>query len=325
MREQYPKAQERAAARLALASTNLVLAALVLAALVLGGCARDGRVVRDADPAAPALDDERSLGRDGPFGVRLVPRAVRVRVDERIDVDVLVPLEADGAVARARPVAVLVHGGLVAPARYEWLAIHLASRGFVVLVPSHALDLAFFEQENALEALRALRRSARTPGDALHGAMDDAPAAILGHSLGGVVASSLWDEHPDDLDELVLFASYPAGSTLRPRTRGRALSILGGADARVSRAQASDGLRALATSGRPAVLAVIDGMSHLQIADDVSPSEASSAGVPTIDEATARAHLRWLVDAMLWPRTGGTPDAIDDPSRWPEGVERGAP
>jgi dienelactone hydrolase len=317
MREQYPKARDRGPR----GGAGVALACMLLA-LALDACVQDGRVVRDADPSAPPLDDIGSLGRDGPYGVRLVPRAVRVRVDDRVDVDVLVPLEADGAVAHARPVAVLVHGGLVAPARYEWLAVHLASRGFVVLVPSHALDLAFFEQENAIEVLRALRTSARAPGSALHGAMDEAPAAILGHSLGGVVAASLWDEHPDELDELVLFASYPAGSALRPRSHGSALSILGSADARVSRAQAADGARALATSGRPVVLAVIDGMSHMQIADDVSPGEAASGGVPTIDEATARARLRWLLDAALWSRTGGNRAAIEDAVAWPEGIVR---
>lgn len=279
--------------------------------------------MRSPDASAVALDDVASLGEDGPYGVRLVPRAVRVRVDERIDVDVFVPVEVDGSNARARPVAVFVHGGLVAPDRYAWLATHLASRGFVVLVPSHALDLAFFEQGNAIEALVALRRRAADPSDALFGTMDDRPAAILGHSLGGVVSASLWDERPDDFEELVLLASYPAGSTLRSRTSGRALSIVGSADARVSITQASEGVHVLATSGRPVVLAVIEGMSHMQIADDVTADEAAAAGVPTIDEAAARARVAWLIDAMLFPRTGGSFDAIDDDSTWPDGITRG--
>lgn len=254
-----------------------------------------------------------------------VPRRVRVRVDAAIDVTVLVPVEATSAPARRRPVAVLVHGGLVSPDRYEWLAVHLATRGFVVLVPAHALDLAFFEQENAIAALRVLRDRSREPGDPLEGTMDDAPAAILGHSLGGVVAASLWDEHPEDFDELVLFASFPAGSTMRTRSTGRALSIHGGADARVTLAQASDGVSSLATSSRPATLAVIDGMNHMQIADRVSASEAAAAGTASIDEATARARLRWLVDALLWPRVGGADDALADDSDWPDGVTREAP
>ncbi len=287
------------------------------------GCVEPERVVRAPDPSAAALDDVASLGEDGPFGVRLVPRAVRVRLDERIDVDVYVPIDADGSNARARPVAVFVHGGLVAPDRYAWIARHLASRGFVVIAPSHALDLAFFEQGNAIEALTALRRRSTDPTDALAGTMDDRPAAILGHSLGGVVSASLWDERPDDFDELVLLASYPAGSTLRTRSRGRALSIVGSRDARVSISQASDGVRAIATSRRVVDLAVIDGMNHMQVADDVTADENAAAGVATIDEATARRRVAWLMDALLFPRSGGAFDAID--GSWPVGVARGGP
>jgi pimeloyl-ACP methyl ester carboxylesterase len=291
----------------------------------LAGCTQGASIVADPAPTATPTRERASLGERGAFGVLRVPRRVRVRVDAAVDVTVLVPLEASGARARRRPVAVLVHGGLVSPDRYEWLAVHLATRGFLVLVPAHALDLAFFEQENAVAALRVLRDRSREPGDPLEGTMDDAPAAILGHSLGGVVAASLWDEHPEDFDELVLFASFPAGSSMRTRSTGRSLSIHGSADARVTLAQASDGVRALATSGRPATLAVIDGMNHMQIADRVSEGEASAAGIATIDEATARAHLRWLVDAMLWPRVGGAADALDDDAEWPAGVTREGP
>lgn len=303
----------------------LAWSSLCVLSILAAACVEPARVVRSPDASAAALDDVASLGEDGPYGVRLVPRAVRVRVDERIDVDVFVPVEVDGSNARARPVAVFVHGGLVAPERYAWLAVHLASRGFVVLVPSHALDLAFFEQGNAIEALVALRRRAADPSDALFGTMDDRPAAILGHSLGGVVSASLWDERPDDFDELVLLASYPSGSTLRPRSQGRALSIVGSADARVSITQTREGVRALATSGRPAELVVIDGMNHMQVADDVSASESEAAGTPSIDEATARDRVAWMIDALLFPRTGGSFEPLDDDSRWPPGVGRGAP
>jgi alpha-beta hydrolase superfamily lysophospholipase len=207
MRELYPK------------RTSWQIATFVLLAW-LAGCAGETSIVAMPDPSAPSA--RASLGERGPFGVLRVPRRVRARVDAAIDVTVLVPLEASGATTRRRPVAVLVHGGLVSPERYEWLAVHLAMRGFVVLVPAHALDLAFFEQENAIAALRVLRARPREPGDPLEGTMDDEPAAILGHSLGGVVAASLWDEHPEELDELVLFASFPAGSTMSRRSTSTA-------------------------------------------------------------------------------------------------------
>ncbi len=295
------------------------LVALLLCWSLLDGCSASPLVLRDADPSATG-----ALGEDGRYGVLLVERRVRVRVDDGVDVDVLRPLEADGTPARGRPVVLLVQGGLVSRDRYRWLGEHLASRGFLVIAPSHALDLAFFEQGNALDVLGTLRTAARRPGDSLAGALGEGPAAIVGHSLGGVVGAGLWDAAPDRLSHLVLLASYPQGSTLARRATGRALSIVGSADARVSEAQAGQGVRALETSGAPVTFAVIEGMNHMQVADRVSAEEAAAAGVATIDTDSARARVQWLIDALLLDLESGASGALDDPSRWPAGVREGA-
>lgn len=58
---------------------------------------------------------------------------------------------------------VLVHGGRVAPARYEWLAVHLASQ----------------------VALDALRSVSEADGVLAGLVAADGPAVVTGHSLGG--------------------------------------------------------------------------------------------------------------------------------------------
>jgi len=230
---------------------------------------------------------------------------------------------AEGGPAGGRPGVVLLQGGLVSRDRYRWLGEHLASRGFLVIAPSHALDLAFFEQGNGLDVLGALRTAARRPGDSLSGGLADGPAAVVGHSLGGVVGAGLWAGAPDRFSHLVLLASYPQGSSVPSRSTGRALSIVGSADARVSEAQAGQGVRALETSGAPATFAVIEGMNHMQVADRVSASEDAAAGLATIDTETARAHVQWLIDALLEDLETGASAELDDPSRWPAGIREG--
>lgn len=300
-----------------LAPASLAASFFLLAA-VAASCAREPIVLRDPDPTAAG-----ALGEDGPRGVLLVERRVRVRVDEVVDVDVLLPLSGDGSRMRRRPVVLLLHGGLVARDRYRWLGEHLASRGFAVIAPGHAFDLAFFEQGNVLDVLATLRAAARRGGDVLAEAFDDGPVAVIGHSLGGVVAAGAWDASPGTVSHLGLLASYPEHDRLAVRSSGRALSIVGSADARVSEARAGQGVRALETSGVAVAFAVIEGMDHMQVADRVTASEAASAGTPSIDAATARARTVLLLDALLEHFETGASATLDDPSRWPVGVREG--
>lgn len=274
---------------------------------------------------APDASRTLVLGEDGPYGVELVARRIRARVDQAIDVDVLVPLELDGAMRRACPVVLLVQGGLVGRERYRWLGIHLASRGFVVIAPGHALDLAFFEQGNALGALSTLRVASRREGDALFGVLGEGPAAIVGHSLGGVVAATAWGQSPETITHLALLASYPQEGGFEVRAGGRVLSLLGTEDGRTTFANASDGVRALLTSGVPVTFASIEGMNHMQFTDGVSADEAANDGVATVDVDEARARVLVLLDALMSDFAGADGSLLDDPSRWPDGVTEAVP
>lgn len=296
------------------------LVAFVLFVLLCSGCETASVEVR-----APDATRVTTLGEDGPYGVMRFERTVRVRVDASVDCDVLVPFEGARSLRQGAPVVVFVQGGLVSRARYRWLGTHLATRGFVVIAPGHALDLAFFEQGNALDVLATLRRASAREGDALSGVLREGPVAMIGHSLGGVVAAGAWDAAPETVSHLALLASYPQGDTLTPRTAGRALTLVGDRDGRTSLEDAARGAAALRTSGVPVTHAVIAGMSHMQFADDVTADEAANDGVPEVTTDVARARTLMLLDALLADLAGDAEGArlLDDPARWPEGVREG--
>lgn len=87
-------------------------------------------------------------GADGPFGAARLRLAAPARVSEVAPTQVVFPTlaqydvsEPTAAVTDA-PVIVFVHGGLVSPDRYYWLAAHWATRGYVVVLPRAELGLA---------------------------------------------------------------------------------------------------------------------------------------------------------------------------------------
>ena len=78
----------------------------------------------------------------------------------------------------------------------------VASQGYLVVVPSMPLNLAFFD------------------ADAAEKAIEDYPDvqtwAIGGHSLGGVAAGDYAAKHPA-IDGVIFWASYPGGNSLKDR------------------------------------------------------------------------------------------------------------
>jgi len=289
-----------------------------LAVLLLVACAPER--TRLLDP-----DDTRTmtLGQDGPFGVELVVRSVRIRVDETVDVDVMLPLDPEGEALANAPVVLFVQGGLVGRARYRWIGRHMASRGFAFVSPAHAFDIAFFQQGNALDVLASVRASSHRSQDALAGTLSDGPVAIIGHSLGGVVAATAWGGAPSTVSHLALLGSYPQESSFGQHPGARALSLLGTEDGRTSRDNATAGVRALETSGAPVTYALVEGMTHMQFADEVSTSEAADDGTPMVETAVARARLQVLLDALLESFAGREGSLLDAPSAWPLGLTPG--
>lgn len=106
-------------------------------------------------------------------------------------------------------------GGLVDPRAYAPLAVEIAQAGFVVVIPPMPLNLAVFSPEVADEII------------AFYPAV--AHWVIGGHSLGGTMAAQYAYERPEQIQGLVLWASYPAGET-QPPAGLHALSLYGTQD-----------------------------------------------------------------------------------------------
>ncbi len=147
-------------------------------------------------------------------------------------------------------------------ARYAWLGQALAQRGFVVALPDHTLDLAFFNIENGAAA-RALLVSP-PPNSLLEGLVDPKRIAAAGHSLGGVVAAKL--ALLKGFHALILQASFPdpADNEKLPALGMPSLSLAGSIDCQAKLAQVEAGWAKLPS---PTALAVVPGMTHYGFTD----------------------------------------------------------
>lgn len=251
------------------------------------------------EPAAPPAPDAPLIpGVRGPFGAARTSWRAPARVTERIVVEVTVPVDADGAVLPGpHPALVLLPGGLVAPERYRWIAEHAATRGYVVVAPHAPADLALFAPGNARAALDAARAEAATDGP-LAGALDpELPAAVIGHSLGGVTAAQAWYADPDDFSALAMIAAFPTGN-VRPDRRDPepVLSIVGSTDERADAAKIFEGFERFPS---PRLHAVIAGLNHYDWADDVSEAELRRDGPRERSVAVARTDGMRVIDTWL--------------------------
>ncbi len=108
-------------------------------------------------------------------------------------------------------------GGRVDYRAYAPYAQDIARHGYLAVIVSAPLNLAFFNVNAAAQVIA------------------DYPQietwVVAGHSLGGVAASLFAEQNPGLVDGLVLEASYPAGDTLRDRDDLRVLSLYATQDA----------------------------------------------------------------------------------------------
>lgn len=284
----------------------------MLAGAMLAGCAPPPELVLLPDPTRGL-----ELGEDGPYGVLLERRTARVRGDEPMGVTIAIPT-LDGETPHRAPPALIIQGGLVDATRYTWMARHLASRGLVAVMPEHPLALAFFSTGNGLEALDVVRKASQRGGDFLEGAVASARGLVLGHSLGGVVAGSLWREAHGELSHLAMLASIPnPADDMGAVQGGRVVSVTGAADARIPPAEVLDGARVFSV---PTQVAVVAGMTHYQWVDDVTEAEIESDAPPIADTAAVRRLGMFLVDALAQHLIEGSSDVLDAPRAWPAGL-----
>jgi hypothetical protein len=138
-------------------------------------------------------------------------------------------------------------GGRVDPRAYAPAARAIAEEGHLVVIVPMPLNLAVLGSGRAGEVIKAFPEVGQW--------------AIGGHSLGGAMAAQYTYEHPEQIQGLVLWASYPpSGADLSGRDLP-VVSIYGTLDGLASQKDV-EGSRALLPSGTQ--WALIEGGNHAQ-------------------------------------------------------------
>lgn len=268
----------------------------------LTGCTSES--VELLAPDASRTGEDGALG---PFGVALRSGRVQARVTEGVPLDLIYPADGlDPAVADA-PTVVYVHGGFVTPERYRWQAVHWASRGYVVAMPKADWLLAITQTGNGRVALDVVIEGTRWPD--LDGvASPEGPFAVGGHSLGGVVSSMQWvsDER---VRGLMLFASYPAGSTDVASRSGQPVLALSGDEDDL--ATPDDVTRGLQPLEEGLFFGLIEGMNHYAWTDDATASELRRDGEATRGIEALRLDADRVSDTWLDAWLRDDVDALD--------------
>ncbi len=214
-------------------------------------------------------------------GVAQARFEARGNATDIVPVEVFYPAKPNGLplYETPRPAVVLVQGGAVAVADYEWQAIALAKAGYVVALPSHPLNLAFFSIDNGQAARQLL---VNPPRSVLTGLVDASRIGVSGHSLGGVVAMKLALE--GGFGAVVLQASLPdaADDAKLPKLGLPSLSLAGKNDCSAALADVKAGWAKLPSRTS---LVVLDGVTHYQFTGDETPDvkKGCASGVTLTD------------------------------------------
>lgn len=152
------------------------------------------------------------------FGTRAaepMPEALAaMQSDARVDVSITPWLIFKPHASEPTTGFIFYPGGLVDPRAYAPIAHDIAAQGFLVVIVPMPLNLAFFDANRASEVIAKYATIKQW--------------AIGGHSLGGVAAAMFVSSHPDAMQGIVFWASYPSGSMVD--YLGKVLSISGSLD-----------------------------------------------------------------------------------------------
>jgi len=111
-------------------------------------------------------------------------------------------------------------GGRVDPRAYASLMREIASEGYLVVVPEIPINMAVFNP-NIADEITAYYPEIKN-------------WVIGGHSVGGTMAVQYTGKHPEIIDGLVIWASYPADSTDISDLEIPVVSIYGSRELRVN-------------------------------------------------------------------------------------------
>src|SRR4030066_160258 len=111
---------------------------------------------------------------------------------------------------------ILYPGGRVDPQAYAPQAHTIAAQGYLVVITPMPLNLAVFGANRA--------------GSIIHAYPDIQNWVVGGHSLGGSMAALYADKHRNQINGLVLWASYPASSNNLTDSNIQVASIYGTLD-----------------------------------------------------------------------------------------------
>lgn len=238
-------------------------------------------------------------GEIGAFGVSRWETAVRARATTRVDLIFLLPTVDGEPPATPSPVVIFNPGGFVTPERYVWQGEHLASRGYITVIPTYPGGLAILNPGNSQVALETLYEQSNDSESPLFGWTDpSAPVAVAGHSLGGVIAAMHFNKDPD-IDALILEASFPANSTkVEDSQAGRSVLGITGTTDGVSPGEFEE---EWSRFSEPFVTAVVEGMNHYAWTDQVKESDqVGDKDGPLLRPVNAVRNDAWLaMDAFL--------------------------
>ncbi len=109
------------------------------------------------------------------------------------------PASQGAAFAQASQTGLVIYpGGKVDYRAYAPTARALAAQGYLVVIPPAPLNLALFDTNAAEKIMAAFPQIQKW--------------AVAGHSLGGVAAASYAAAHPDKIQGVAFWASYPSGA-----------------------------------------------------------------------------------------------------------------
>ena len=301
---------------------------LALAALLLGACARTSIPPPLAPAEAPrAVADPYAHGPYGAatekvaWGTAGAPATLRVHR----------PVRGEGP----WPVVVLLHGFGASDASYDDVARHLASHGFVVVLPQMyepgplALVHVPTVDAEATVAERVLAWLEDGLPVAAHVQVDRARTGLAGHSRGGRVAWRLVRADPHAVRAVALLDPVDGGSGLvrharpdadRPNPYAGPVLVLGaGVGGRCAPADRNHD-RFAASAGPRALHLLVPGMGHVDFLDEAAARRAALLCGGGPNRGSSRRLVGGLLVAFFGSTLANRPDlaaALSSPAAAP--------